>query len=218
LKIENCEFPDELLYDLEGGTWGRQTGDVFRLGVTSLISWSFGTLTTVNMKEEGAKVSKGEVVCSLEGSRHFDVIRSPVSGTVITVNSRLATEPELINKDPYTNGWILDLKLTDSKELHVLAKLPDASETIARNLRERHVRCFAAYPDLELFDIGVECAAVLVKLNEMIGNSSSGTVVHIISDDAKSEAEMRRWSEITGNSLVDSRTEGSFYHFLVRKK
>jgi len=218
LKIEHCEFPDDLLYDLDQWTWGKLSDDILRLGVTSLISWSFGTLTTVIFKKEGTSVTKGDVIGSLEGSRHFNVIKSPVSGTLIAVNSRLASEPELLNKDPYGNGWVADIKISDNAEVSHLAKLPGASEAIAHQLRERHIRCFAAYPDLELFDIGVECAAVLVKLNEMVTNSPNGTVIHVVSDDPKAEGEMEKWAEITGNRIRDSRRETSFYHFLVEKK
>ena len=69
-----------------------------------------------------------------------------------------------------------------------------------------------------MFDIGVECAAVLVKLNELLANSGAGTVVHVVSDDKSSDIEMQRWSDQTGNQILESRNEGSFYHFMVRKK
>jgi glycine cleavage system H protein len=218
LKIEYCEFPDGLLYDLEQGTWGNLLGGVLRLGATSIVSWSFGSLSAVTVKEKGTEVSKGEVIVSLEGSRHFDVIHSPVSGTLVGINQKLVEEPELVNKDPYGEGWIADIKVKDASELQALGRLPEAEPMIAQALKDRHVRCFAAYPDQELFDVGVECAAVLVKLNEMMVNSSPGTIVHVISDDAMAEAEMKQWSEQTGNSILDSRKETSFHHFIVKKK
>ena len=59
---------------------------------------------------------------------------------------------------------------------------------------------------------------MLVKLSEMVGNSPVGTVVHVVSDDPKAEDEMEKWAAITGNGIVDSRKETSFYHFLVEKK
>lgn len=218
MKIDHCEFPDELLYDLEHGTWGMLKGSVLRVGITSLLSWSFGTFSTITRKDIGTEVVRGQVMGSLEGSRHFDVFRSPVSGAISGTNSRLTGEPELLNKDPYGEGWFAEVKVRNMEELQVLQRLPEAGPAIAQQLKERHVRCFAAFPDYEMFDIGVECAAVLVKLNELLANSNPGTVVHVISDDNGAEVEMQRWSDQTGNAVLDSLKEGTFYHFIVKKK
>jgi glycine cleavage system H protein len=218
LKIDHCEFPDELLYDLDQGTWGRLQGDILRVGITTLLSWSMGTFSTATVKEVGTAVNRGHPIGSLEGSRHFDVFRSPVSGTISRTNARLGTEPELLNRDPYGEGWFAEIKVADAEELRALGRLPEAEPLISRQLRERHVRCFAAFPDYELFDIGVECAAVLVKLNELLANSQAGAVVHIVSDDSSAEIEMQRWADQTGNALLDSRKEELFYHFIVKKK
>jgi glycine cleavage system H protein len=218
LKIESCEFPDDLLYDVERGTWGRQQGMTLRVGVTSLLSWSFGTFSAISLKEMGTRLSVGGVLGSLEGSRHFDVVRSPVSGTIALVNPKVTREPELLNRDPYGDGWLADLRLDDDREPQRLGRLPEVRSAIAQSLKDRHVRCFAAFPDFELFDVGVECAAVLVKLNELLANSKQGTVVHVISDDSTAEIEMQRWSDQTGNALLDSRKETTFYHFIVKKR
>jgi tRNA 2-thiouridine synthesizing protein A len=80
------------------------------------------------------------------------------------------------------------------------------------------VHCYAAFPDLQIFDTGVECQAVLAKLNELIGRSTPGTVVLVVSDDSSAEVEMERWSDQTGNTIVDRRREGNLFHFVVRKE
>ena len=218
MRIDHCEYPDDLLYDLEHWTWGRPQGNGLRVGLTSLQSWSYGTFSAVTFKEVGTRVSRGEVIGSVEGSRHFDVVRSPVSGRISDTNARLVGEPDLLNKDPYGEGWFADIEVQDSGEFSALIRLPDAVPLITQQLRERHVRCFAAFPDHEMFDIGVECAAILVKLNELLANSKAGTVVHVVSDDVSAEIEMQRWSDQTGNALLDSRSEGNFHHFIVKKK
>ncbi|HYC11659.1 MAG TPA: sulfurtransferase TusA family protein [Nitrososphaerales archaeon] len=218
MKIEHCEFPDDLLYDLEHWTWGRLRGGTLRVGITTLLSWSMGTFSAVSAKDAGTAVDRGHPMGSLEGSRHFDVVRTPVSGTITLTNDRLRTEPELVNRDPYGEGWLAEIKVRDEAELGLLGRLPNAAPLISQQIRERNVRCFAAFPDYELFDIGVECAAVLAKLNELLGNSQAGTVVHIVSDDSSAEIEMQRWADQTGNDLLESRKESLFYHFIVRKK
>lgn len=218
LRIDHCEFPDDLLYDLEHWTWGRMGGDIMRVGITTLLSWSMGTISTASVKEVGTAVSRGQPIGSLEGSRHFDVVRSPVSGTICRANTRLSAEPELANKEPYGEGWFAEIRVENDEELRLLGRLPEAQPLISRQLQERHVRCFAAFPDYELFDIGVECAAVLVKLNELLANSQAGAVVHVVSDDSSAEIEMQRWADQTGNAVLDSRKEALFYHFIVKKK
>jgi glycine cleavage system H lipoate-binding protein/TusA-related sulfurtransferase len=218
LKIGHCEFPDGLLYDVEQGTWADLKGDVVRVGITSLLSWSFGVFSAVTFRGVGTALVRGQVMGTLEGSRHFDVFRSPVSGTLSAVNERLIEEPGLLNKDPYGEAWFAEISVKDAGELGVLGKLPQVEHRIAELLRERHVRCFAAFPDFEVFDTGVECQAVLAKLNELLDRSTPGTVVHIVSDDSSAEIEMQRWSDQTGNSIVDVQKEGNLFHYIVRKE
>ena len=177
-----------------------------------------GTFSVVSAKDAGTAVYRGHPLGSLEGSRHFDVVRSPVSGTISRTNDRLRAEPELLNKDPYGDGWLAEIKVQNEEELGSLGRLPGVAPMISQQIRERHARCFAAFPDYELFDIGVECAAVLAKLNELLANSQAGTVVHVVSDDNSAEIEMQRWADQTGNALLESRKEALFFHFIVKKK
>ena len=218
LKINHCEFPDGLLYDVEQGTWADLKGDVIRVGITSLLSWSFGVFSAITFRGIDTPLVRGQVMGTMEGSRHFDVFRSPVSGTLSAVNERLVDEPWLLNKDPYGEAWFAEIRVKDAGGLEGLGRLPQAEPRIAELLKERHVRCFAAFPDFEVFDQGVECQAVLAKLNELLDRSTPGTVVHIVSDDSSAEIEMQRWSDQTGNSIVDVQKEGNLFHYIVRKE
>jgi len=218
LKIDHCDFPDGLLYDVEQGTWAEKRGEVIRVGITSLLSWSFGVFSAITFRGIGTALVRGQVVGTMEGARHFDVFRSPVTGTLSAVNERLADEPGLLNKDPYGEAWYAEIRLKDVAELGALGRLPDSERRIAELLKERHVHCFAAFPDFEVFDQGVECQAVLAKLNELLERSTPGTVVHVVSDDSSAEVEMQRWSDQTGNSIVDVQKEGKLFHYIVRKE
>jgi len=218
LKIDHCEFPEGLLYDVEQGTWADLKGDAIRVGITSLLSWSFGVFSAITFRNIGTSLVRGQVMGTMEGSKHFDVFRSPVSGILSAVNEHLVDEPGLLNRDPYGEAWFAEIRLKDVGELGVLGKLPEAKPRIAELLKERHVHCFAAFPDFEVFDTGVECQAVLAKLNELLERSTPGTVVHVISDDSSAEVEMQRWSDQTGNSIVDMQKEGRIFHYIVRKE
>lgn len=218
MKIDHCEFPDGLLYDVEQGTWSDLKGDVIRVGITSLLSWSFGVFSAVTFRSLDTSLVRGQVVGTMEGSRHFDVFRSPVTGALSATNGRLIDEPWLLNKDPYGAGWFAEIRVKNAGELGALGRLPEVKNRIGELLRERHVHCFAAFPDFEVFDTGVECQAVLAKLNELLERSTPGTVVHVVSDDASAEIEMQRWSDQTGNSIVDVQRDGKIFHYIVRKE
>jgi tRNA 2-thiouridine synthesizing protein A len=68
-----------------------------------------------------------------------------------------------------------------------------------------------------MFEIGVECAATLTKLGELLSKIKNGEVVHIVSDDLSADFEMIRWSEETGQELMETRREGNLFHFIVKK-
>ncbi len=218
MKIDHCDFPDDLLYDVANGTWGRLGSGVLRVGITCLPSWSSGIFSTVTFKDIGTDLKKGQVAGSVEGPRHFDVVRAPVSGTICRTNEALIEEPKLLNKDPYRSGWFMEVKLGDPRELSLLQTLPADQPMIAARIRELRVHCFEEFPDHEMFEIGVECSAVLVRLNELFNRSPSGTVVHIVSDDSTAPIEMTRWSDQTGNKVVESRKEGNLYHFIAKRQ
>lgn len=217
MKILGCEFPDSLLYDVPNSTWVRREKDLVRVGVTSVIAWSSGTFSTVSLGHVGQQTRKGGIIGSVEGSKHFDVVRSPVAGTISEVNHALESTPRLLNSEPYDRGWFAELEPSDLGELDALGRLPGSARRIEDVLRTRGARCFARFPDLELFEIGVECAAVFVQLNQTLAGTEPGTVVHVVSDDPTAEVEMERWANETKNELLESRAEGNIRHFIVTK-
>ena len=88
---------------------------------------------------------------------------------------------------------------------------------LTKQIAALRIRCFAAFPDFEMFEIGLECSAVLAKLNELLTRIEVGAVVHLVTDDPTSPIEMVRWSDQTGQPVIDERKEGNLFHFLVRK-
>jgi glycine cleavage system H lipoate-binding protein/TusA-related sulfurtransferase len=217
LKIDYCEFPDDLFFDVHNGTWGRPDSGALIVGITSLLSWPSGTFSTVTFKSVGTSLARGQVAGSVEGPMHFDVVRTPVSGVILRTNGVLKQDPRLLNRDPYGLGWLMEVEMREPGELSLMQKLPEAREQIAARLRDLRVHCFAEFPDHQMFEIGVECSAVLVKLNNLFNQSSSGTVVHVVSDDSSAPIEMERWSDQTGNKVLESRREGNLYHFIAKK-
>jgi glycine cleavage system H protein len=102
-------------------------------------------------------------------------------------------------------------------EIKALETIENCHAKIKPIIQQLHVRCFAAFPDHEMFEIGVECAATLTKLDELLARLETCQVVHLVSDDATADLEIIRWSEQTGQSVVELRKEGNLFHFIIRK-
>jgi TusA-related sulfurtransferase len=98
-----------------------------------------------------------------------------------------------------------------------MKSLPDDSEEIRSLIRTLHVKCFTALPDFEMFEIGIECAATLSKLDDLLSGIESGQIVHLVSDDPMADIEMTRWAEENRQKLIETRKEENLLHFLVQK-
>jgi len=219
MQIEHCEFPEDVLYDLENNVWIRLQGEKrVQLGITSVHAALAGKLTQVKFKPVGAVLQRGQAVATIESVKYFGAVRTPLGGTLIEANQKLDSNPKLANDYPYNSGWFVVIEPTQlTSEEDLLLPSRSAEERIRSQIRELRVHCFKAFPDHEMWEIGVECAAVLVRLNDLIGQSPQNEVVHVVSDDPTADIEMARWSEETGQQLLESRREGNVMHFIVRK-
>ena len=219
MKIMDCDFPERLLYDVENNVWAELEGEIERVGVNAILGWLSGGITSVTFKERGESVSRGRSLGAIEGPRHFDLVRSPLTGEILEYNEALRERPMLLNRDPYGAGWFAKVRPSRFlEEAKLLKDVSSAKGELESRLKEMRIHCFAEFPDLEMFEIGVECAAVIVRLNELVANAQIGAVIHIVSGDPTAEIEMARWSDQTGNEVLDSRFENGLYHFIVKKK
>ena len=219
MEIDHCIFPDQLLYDPEGNTWvsSDDSREVI-VGVTSLLSAIAGKFTTARLRLSGARIERGRSLGTLESLKFVGPIQSPLSGIVATVNSDVIQRPKLLNDFPYADGWIVKLRPLDFQRERAFLSPPEhASKIFEKKIAEFHVRCFKAFPDHEMYEIGTECSAVLVRLNELLATALIEDVVHLVTDDPTSYVEMIRWTDQTGQELVDWRQEGNLFHFIVRK-
>jgi glycine cleavage system H lipoate-binding protein/TusA-related sulfurtransferase len=218
IEIDHCEFPDDALYDLENNVWIRLDEKRARLGITSVHAALAGKLKQIKLKPLETPLQIGKSVATIESVKYFGAVRTPLTGKLVEVNSALEKNPKLANDYPYGDGWFVMIEPTQlAKEITALTNPRDAKERIASQIRELRVRCFKAFPDYEMWEIGVECAGVLVRLNELMERSSLNEVVHVVSDDPTADIEMVRWADETGQQLLESRGEGKLMHFIVRR-
>ncbi|HZD13282.1 MAG TPA: sulfurtransferase TusA family protein, partial [Candidatus Binatus sp.] len=218
--VENCEFPDDLLYDYDGNTWVRISprGPEAIVGVTRLLTGIAGRLSRVNVRAVSTMITRGRSLGTIESTRMVGPIPSPLSGQIIQTNDLLKASPRILNNDPYGEGWIARLNLSNFEtEKEELSTARGMGESLLKRITEFHVRCFKLFPDHEMVEVGSECAAVLVRLNELIEKAPVGDVIHIVSDDPTSYVDIVAWSDRTRNELVEWRREDALYHFIVRK-
>jgi glycine cleavage system H lipoate-binding protein/TusA-related sulfurtransferase len=218
LEVHNCEFAEDVLYDQDFNVWVKLEHTYAVLGITSIHSALAGKLTTVKFKEVGTKILKGHVVATIESVKYFGAVRTPLTGTLIVVNEQLAKEPALANDYPYSKGWFVKMALCSlDYEGKDLSNPKNSVDKIESQIRELGVRCFKTFPDYEMWEIGVECAAVLSKLGDMMERCQVGDVVHVVSDDKFADIEIARWSDQTGQALLEARQEDQLLHFIVKK-
>jgi len=220
LKIEFCEFPDDLLYDLENNVWVKLTNGYAEFGITSVHASFSGRLKDLKFtKPVMATVTRGQSVATIESMKYFGAVRAPLSGVITELNQNLLRVPKLANDSPYQQGWFAKIKTQQqpTEESNGLRNLRSIQDEIRQQIHQLHARCFKAYPDHDLWEIGIECGAVLVRLNELMDRSEVGEVFHIVSDDPTADIEMIRWSDQTGQEILESRQEGNLIHFIVKK-
>ncbi|HOJ87118.1 MAG: glycine cleavage system protein GcvH [Elusimicrobiales bacterium] len=100
--------------------WIGIEGDVAYIGVSDFAQSQMGDIVFVDLPKVGAKAEKEKQICVVESVKSAFDIYSPVNGEVIEVNSALSDNPALINQEPYGNGWICKMKISDKSQLDSL--------------------------------------------------------------------------------------------------
>ncbi|HUW66357.1 MAG TPA: glycine cleavage system protein GcvH [Spirochaetia bacterium] len=109
-------FPAHLRYS-EEHTWLELDGDSGRVGITQHAQEALGDIVFVELPQVGDEVTQNEAFGSVESVKSVNDLYAPVSGKVLEINDELNDHPEVINKDPYGDGWIIKIQLSDPSEL-----------------------------------------------------------------------------------------------------
>lgn len=104
------EYPDDLRYTTDH-EWVRETADGVRVGITSYAQDALGDVVFVSLPKVGDEVSQGDACGEVESTKSVSDLYSPLTGTVTAVNEALEGTPELVNSDPYGDGWMFELSL-----------------------------------------------------------------------------------------------------------
>ena len=120
------EIPAELRYTAEHEWVHRTSEDTVRVGITDFAQDSLGDVVFVQLPEVGTAVTAGESFGEVESTKSVSDLYAPLSATVVAVNAELDAKPELVNSDPYGQGWLLELQADGDSLDTGLAGLLDA--------------------------------------------------------------------------------------------
>lgn len=118
-EITELELPDDLRY-AEDHEWARSDGDDVRVGVSDYAQDQLGDIVFVELPQVGDTFSKGKEFGTVESVKAVAELYMPIGGEIIAVNKALEDSPELLNKSPYQEGWIIQIKPSDPSELDAL--------------------------------------------------------------------------------------------------
>jgi glycine cleavage system H protein len=96
-----------------------------QLGLTNYIQSALGAVISVELPDIGDKIEEGEVFAEIESVSTVHELISPVTGTVLAVNPHLEDHPTVINEDPYSDGWLIEVRLRDESELDALMDMDE---------------------------------------------------------------------------------------------
>ena len=123
-------FPANLLYTKEH-EWVSLDGNVATVGITDFAQHELGDIVYVEVETVGKQLSSGEVFGTVEAVKTVSDLFLPVSGTVTELNPKLASQPELVNTDPYGEGWMIKMKVDNPGDVNSLMK-SDAYEKLVK--------------------------------------------------------------------------------------
>ncbi|WKZ57215.1 MAG: glycine cleavage system protein GcvH [Bdellovibrionota bacterium] len=123
-------IPEQLQYTKDH-EWLKVEGKTATVGITHFAQSELGDIVFADIPAVGKAVEKGQSLCVVESTKAASDVYAPVSGKVVAVNEALKNSPELINRDPYGQGWIAKIEVTKDSDLHVLLSAGQYQDLLA---------------------------------------------------------------------------------------
>jgi glycine cleavage system H protein len=131
--METPLFPDDVRYTAEH-EWARSSAEspeTIRIGITDYAQEALGDIVFVTLPEVGAEVTAGQPFGEVESTKSVSDIYAPVAGVVVARNEALDRQPELLNSDPYGEGWIVEIQVASASVLDALLSAEDYQKSVA---------------------------------------------------------------------------------------
>ena len=118
-EIGELNFPEDVRY-AESHEWVKADGDTAKIGITDYAQDQLGDIVFVELPDVGESFEKGAEFGTVESVKAVSELYLPVSGEIVAINEALEDAPELINNTPFSDGWMIEVKLDDSSEIDAL--------------------------------------------------------------------------------------------------
>ena len=122
------DTPDDLYYT-EDHEWLRVENGTATVGITDFAQSELGDIVFVELEPEGTELGKDDIFGTIEAVKTVSELYMPVSGTITALNDELELAPEIVNDDPYGDGWMIEIELENPDEIDALME-PDAYEEV----------------------------------------------------------------------------------------
>jgi len=123
-EIAELNLPGDALYS-DDHEWARLEGETVRVGISDYAQDRLGDITFVEMPETGATFKRGAEFGTVESTKAVSELLMPIGGEIVAVNDALEESPDLLNQDPYGDGWIIEVRPCDPSELDSLMTKED---------------------------------------------------------------------------------------------
>ena len=121
--MRELEYPQDLRYTAEHEWVRTESEGVVRIGITAFAQDALGDVVYVSLPSVGDSLSAGDSCGEVESTKSVSDLYAPLAGEVVAVNEALDAAPELVNSDPYGQGWMYDVRLTDAAAVDSLLDL-----------------------------------------------------------------------------------------------
>jgi glycine cleavage system H protein len=128
--VSDFEYPEDLQYTADH-EWVRIDGDIVRIGITAFAQDALGDIVYVTLPDNGATVEAGSVCGEVESTKSVSDVFAPVTGVVSARNEALDGTPELVNSDPYAEGWMFEVRVADPAAIEGLLSAADYRAQLA---------------------------------------------------------------------------------------
>jgi glycine cleavage system H protein len=135
-KEPGMKVPEDLLYT-KNHEWARIEDGTAVIGITDYAQHALGDITYVELPEEGEFFQAAKVFGTVDSLKTVAELYSPVSGEVLEVNSKLPNTAELVNEDPYGEGWMVKIELSDEKELEQLLPAAEYLKLVSKQIKQK---------------------------------------------------------------------------------
>jgi glycine cleavage system H protein len=128
-EVSELQLPDDVRYT-EDHEWARAEGEKTKAGISDYAQDQLGDIVYVELPQAGDSFDKGQEFGTVESVKAVAELYMPVGGTILAVNSALEKSPELVNKDPYGDGWMIEIDPSDAAQYDALMKKDVYLETL----------------------------------------------------------------------------------------